>query len=65
MADNKQITRTNPRRHDCVTEIRMGKLCPCGVRLFKQGSTETRRRQNGKGIAGRSCYTKNRQYDRT
>ena len=24
MADNKQITRTNPRRPDCVTEIRMG-----------------------------------------
>ena len=31
MADNKQINRTNPRRPDCVTEIRMATLslwCP-------------------------------------
>ena len=41
MADNKQITRTNPRRSDCVTEIRMGNSVLVVSGFFKQGSTET------------------------
>ena len=41
MADNKQITRTNPRRPDCVTEIRMGNSVLVVSGFFKQGSTET------------------------
>ena len=41
MADNKQITRTNLRRPDCVTEIRMGNSVLVVSGFFKQGSTET------------------------
>ena len=41
MADSKQITRTNPRRPDCVTEIRMGNSVLVVSGFFKQGSTET------------------------
>ena len=41
MADNKQITRTNPRRPDWVTEIRMGNSDLVVSGFFKQGSTET------------------------
>ena len=41
MADNKKINRTNPRRHDCVTEIRMGNSVLVVSGFFKQGSTET------------------------
>lgn len=41
MADNKQITRTNSRRPDCVTEIRMGNSALLMSGFFKQGSTET------------------------
>lgn len=41
MADNKQITRTNPRRPGCVTEIRMGNSVLVVSGFFKQGSTET------------------------
>lgn len=41
MADNKQITRTNPRRPDCVTEICMGNSVLVVSGFFKQGSTET------------------------
>ena len=41
MADNKQITRTNPRRPDCVTEIRMGNSVPVVSGFFKPGSPET------------------------
>ena len=41
MADNKQITRTNPRRPDYVTEIRMGNSVLVVSGFFKQGSTET------------------------
>lgn len=41
MADNKQINRTNPRRPDCVTEIRMGNSVLVVSGFFKQGSTET------------------------
>ena len=58
MADNKQITRTNPRRPDCVTEIRMGNSVLVVSGFFQAGQYRNRRRQNGKGIAGRSCYTK-------
>ena len=41
MADNKQINRTNPRRPDCVTEIRMGNSVLVVSGFFKQDSTET------------------------
>lgn len=41
MADNKQITRTNPRRPDCVMEIRTGNSVLVVSGFFKQGSTET------------------------
>ena len=41
MADNKQINRTNPRRPDCVTEIRMGNSVLVVSGFFKQGSSET------------------------
>ena len=41
MADNKQITRTNPRRPDCVTEIRMGNTVLVVSGFFKESSTET------------------------
>ena len=41
MADSKQINRTNPRRPDCVTEIRMGNSVLVVSGYFKQDSTET------------------------
>ena len=41
MADNKQITRTNSRRPDCVTEIRMGNSVLVVSGFFKQGAKET------------------------
>ena len=41
MADNKKINRTNPRRPDCVTEIRMGNSVLVVSGFFKQSSTET------------------------
>ena len=41
MADNKQITRTNPRRPDCVTEIRMGNSVLVVSGYFKQDTTAT------------------------
>lgn len=41
MADNKQITQTNSRRPDCVTEIRMGNSVLVVSGYFKQDSTET------------------------
>ena len=41
MADNKKINQTNPRRPDCVTEIRMGNSVLVVSGFFKQGSTET------------------------
>ena len=41
MADNKKINRTNPRRPDCVTEIRMGNSVLVVSGYFKQDSTET------------------------
>ena len=41
MADNKQITRTNPRRPDCVTEIRMGNSVLVVSGYFKKDTTTT------------------------
>ena len=41
MADNKQITRTNPRRPDCVTEIRMGNSVLVVFGYFKKDTTTT------------------------
>ena len=54
----KQPIRTPDRRPDCVTEIRIGQLRPRGVRFFQAGQHRNRRRQNGKGAASRSRYTK-------
>ena len=41
MADYEQTTKTNPRRPDCVTEVRMGNSVLVVSGFFKQGSTET------------------------
>ena len=41
MADYEQTTKTNPRRPDCVTEIRMGNSVLVVSGFFKQGSSET------------------------
>ena len=41
MADNKQINRTNPRRPDCVTEIRMGNSVLVVSGYFKKDTTTT------------------------
>lgn len=41
MADNKQITRTNPHCPDYVTEIRVGNSILVVSGSFKQSSTET------------------------
>ena len=41
MADNKQINRTNPRRPDCVTEIRMGNSVLVVSGFFKKDTTTT------------------------
>ena len=41
MADYEQTTKTNPRRPDCVTKIRMGTSVLVGSGYFKQDSTET------------------------
>lgn len=41
MADNKQTTRTNPRRPDCVTEIRMGNSVLVVFGYFKKDTTTT------------------------
>ena len=41
MADNKQINRTNPRRPDCVTEIRMGNSVLVVFGYFKKDTTTT------------------------
>ena len=40
MADNKQINRTNPRRPDCVTEIRMGNSVLVVSGYFKKDTTK-------------------------
>ena len=59
MADNKQHdTPATTRRPDCVTEIRMGKVRPCRVRLFQERHHNHSRRQNGAGTgSGSRCYT--------
>ena len=41
MADNKQIIQTNPRRPDCVTEIRMGNSVLVVSGYFKKDTTTT------------------------
>lgn len=41
MAENKQTTRTNPRRPDCVTEIRMGNSVLVVSGYFKENTTTT------------------------
>ena len=41
MADNKKINRTNPRRPDCVTEIRMGNSVLVVSGYFKKDTTTT------------------------
>ena len=41
MADYEQTTKTNPRRPDCVTEIRMGNSVLVVSGFFKQDSNET------------------------
>ena len=41
MADCEQTTKTNPRRPDCVTKIRMGNSVLVVSGYFKQDSTET------------------------
>ena len=41
MADYEQTTKTNPRRPDCVTKIRMGNSVLVVSGYFKQDSTET------------------------
>ena len=41
MADYEQTTKTNPRRPDCVTEIRMGNSVLTVSGFFKQGATDT------------------------
>ena len=41
MADYEQTTKTNPRRPDCVTKIRMGNSVLVVSGFFKQGSSET------------------------
>ena len=41
MADNKQTTRTNPHRPDCVTEIRMGNSVLVVFGYFKKDTTTT------------------------
>ena len=41
MEAHMQLTRTNPRRPDCVTEIRMGNSVLVVSGFFKQGSSET------------------------
>ena len=41
MADNKQITRTNSRRPDCVTEIRMGNSVLVVSGYFKKDTSTT------------------------
>ena len=41
MADYEQTTKTNPRRPDCVTKIRMGNSVLVVPGVFKQGSSET------------------------
>ena len=41
MADSKQTTRTNPRRPDCVTEIRMGNSVLVVFGYFKKDTTTT------------------------
>ena len=41
MADYEQTTKTNPRRPDCVTKIRMGNSVLVVSGFFKQGAKET------------------------
>ena len=41
MADYKQTTKTNPRRPDCVTEIRMGNSVLVVSGFFKKDTTTT------------------------
>lgn len=41
MADYEQTTKTNPRRPDCVTKIRMGNSVLVVSGFFKQDSNET------------------------
>ena len=64
MADNKQINRTNPRRPDCVTEIRMGNSVLVVSGFFKQGSSETAADKWQKYCRPKLLH-KNRQYDGT
>ena len=41
MADYEQTTKTNPRRPDCVTEIRMGNTVLVVSGFFKKDTTST------------------------
>ena len=41
MADYEQTTKTNPRRPDCVTEIRMGNSVLVVFGYFKKDTTTT------------------------
>ena len=41
MADYEQTTKTNPRRPDCVTKIRMGSSVLVVSGYFKQDTTDT------------------------
>ena len=41
MADYEQTTKTNPRRPDCVTEIRMGNSVLVVSGYFKKDTTTT------------------------
>ena len=41
MADYEQTTKTNTRRHDCVTEIRMGNSVLVVSGFFKKDTTTT------------------------
>ena len=41
MADYEQTTKTNPRRPDCVTEIRMGNSVLVVSGFFKKDTTTT------------------------
>ena len=41
MADYEQTTKTNPRRPDCVTEIRMGNSLLVVSGFFKKDTTTT------------------------
>lgn len=59
MADNKQITRTNPRRPDCVTEIRMGNSVLVVSGFFKESSTETAADKMARVLEAEAATSKN------